>query len=267
MNYFKVIFNSEQKKILEENNILINKNERFYLFDETKSIPAHGVPRRYDVDDFKYEGTSWKTLLIDFGNWFIQKRECNYNYVDIKNRFQKKIFSIEMETNFAGPLDNGLYINNNLGVNSWQQIIIDLLTIINIKDKGVIVVHYPFQRERVEIGKMFWLKEANMFYRYLLGLGYSKEMALNHIDILKKLCLIYKEGKKIINSWYGGATYVSNSYFLTADSKHDLSNAISKIKTLSGYIDEYQSTIENIIDFKNELYFEDKNYCSKIKGN
>jgi len=260
MNYFKVVFKSEEIKLLLSHNILINNNLRYYLFDERDVISIHGVPHQYMFEDFEYKGTSWKSLLISFGNWFIQKVDEVSNYIHLKNRFQKAIFSMVAETNFAGPLENGLYINNNLGVNSWQQII-DLLHFLKIENKGIIVVHYPFQRENEEIGKLFWIKEVNMFYRYLLGLGYSKETALKHIDNVKKLSMIYKEGKKSISSRYG-SIYVSNPFFITADSKQDLSNAISQIKTFKGFKEEYLTTIDNIMDFKDEMYYEDKKYSS-----
>jgi hypothetical protein len=260
MNYFKVVFNSEEKQLLFKHNILINNNLRYYLFDEREDIPVHGVPHQYIVENFEYKGTSWKSLLISFGNWFIKKCDDVSDYIYLKNRFQKAIFSRVAETNFAGPLENGLYINNNLGVKSWQQII-DLLNFLDIQNKGIVVVHYPFQRENEEIGKLFWKKEINLFYRYLLGLGYSKELALKHIFNVKKLSVIYKEGKKSISSWYG-VMDVSNPFFITADSKQDLSNAISQIKGFKGYKEEFSTTIENIMDFKDEMYYENKNYSS-----
>lgn len=258
MNYFKVMFSDDEIKILENHNILIINNSRYYIFTEKDSIPIHGVPHYYRVEDFEYIGTSWKSLLLEFGNWFIKHDFNIVDYVDIKSRFNKVIFSKTMETNFVGPLDNGLFINNNLGVLAWQQII-DLLSYLNIDNKEVIVIHFPFQRENHDIGKLIWIKEVNLFYRYLLALGYSKENAMMHIENLKMLCKIYREGKKRHSSWYG-TTFVTNPYILTADSQQYLSNAISQIKRFEGYKDEYIPTINNVLDFKKDLYYENRNY-------
>lgn len=258
MEIFKGIFNEKELLILKKHNILIKGNKRYYLFDENSVIPPHGTPHKYKVEDFIFEGTNWTSLLIEFGNWFISKFNDDIKCIELKNHYQKKIFSHIPIVNFVGPLNNGLFINNNLGVNAWQQIV-DLLNFLGIKDKGILVCHYPFQRENEEVGKMFWLKEANMFYRYLLGSGYPKDVALGHIDNLKILSSLYRNGKKRKSAWFE-VTYVTNPYFLTADSKQDLSNALSQVKTFTGFLDDYIPTLKNIIDFKSELYYDDCDY-------
>lgn len=257
MNYFNVIFPKEDIEVLKENNIIIKNNERFYIFDEHDFIPKYGVPVYYKIEDFFFNGTSWKDLIFGFGNWLIKKIDIT-KYININNRFGKNIFSKTKEINFIGPLENGLYINNNLGVKLWQQIC-DLLDLIGIENKGNIFIHYPFHRESEEIGKLLWKKEVKLFYRYLLGLGYNKDDAMNHIENLKKLCSIFKDGTKK-HIYLDLFEYVTNPFILTVDSRQDLANLISKIKKFKLYKDEYYSTLENIVDFKNELYYKNMNY-------
>jgi len=258
VNHFKVLFNEEELGILERNKVIIRGNHRYYLFSEKDTVPLYGVPHYYQINDFAYKGTSWIRLLLEFGNWFVLQQNNLEFCLDLKYQNQKKIFSKSQETNFTGPLLNGLYINNTLGVKSWG-LIIDLLNFLNITNKGYIIIHFPFQRENPEISRLLWIKESNLFYHYLIAVGYNQQDSIGHIKTLEKLCLIYKMQKRT-NHKLLGYVDINNPYIISADSKTDFSNAISQLKKSKDYSDKYHPTILNLIDFKSEVYYEDLNF-------
>src|SRR5690606_34430569 len=118
MKIFEVEFEKPEIDILNKYRVYIRGNERFYLFTEFDTVPIYGVPRRYSVKDFVFEGTSWKSLILSFGEWFIKQVPSftTQDFLELNKGSIKNIFLKIPESNFIGPLSNGLYINNNLGV-------------------------------------------------------------------------------------------------------------------------------------------------------
>lgn len=258
MNIFRVDFTNEEIDILCKYNVIIKGNERNYIYRENDFIPEYAVPVYYEIYDFSFTGTSWLTLIEEFSEWFIYNKTDSLDLLSLKNRNNKNIFSNVKRPGFSGPLSNGMYIVSNYGVRSWQ-LIIDMLNHINIKNKGHIIVRFPFHREYTEIGNLIWKKELKIFFKYLRLLGYSKERALTHLEVLLTLSKAYKKHKRKVDS-LGFVLDITNPYILTVNSKYELSNMISTIKRFSEFKKEYIPIIENMIDFKNELYYKEKNY-------
>jgi len=267
MNIFKIEFEPQEKLILKKYKMLIKNNERLYLFDSNDNIPVYGTPRKYDVHNFHYEGNSWKSLIFEFGNWFLdQTRSLSISdYLEINKGFIKSIFSINQEINYIGPLNNGLFINNNLGVFAWNMIIY-LLDYLNINDKGIVYIHFPFSREYKEVATLIWIREVKLFYRYLRGLGYSENSAKVHIENLKKMVLLYYNNNSVGLS-YTNSMDITNAYFPIIDNRLFLSTVISKLKKYQGYTSSYHATLDNLVTFKKEIYYEDENYSNFIINN
>ena len=256
MNFFDVIFEPNEINILKENNLTIINNQRYYIFNESNSVPRFGVPYYYKVKDFQYIGSSWKELLIQFGNWFLTNFKDNFDILNIENRFKKRIFSITQETNYIGPLQNDLFINNNLGSNSWLQII-DLFELLNVNEKGLLAIRFPFHRENSVISNLIYRKEVALFYNYLLGLGYGDKSVKKHFLNMTELNRIFKtiKAKETKNH-----SPITNDYILISDNKTELLNVISLIKNSQHFSFDLSSTIHNIIDFKSEIYYKNENF-------
>lgn len=256
MNYFDIKFNNKEIEILKNNKIIIIDNQRYYLYDKNDKIPRFSVPYLYSIADFNYEGNSWTKLLLDFGNWYSDKYENNFDLIQLKNSYNQPIFSLTKEINYIGPLKRGYYINNKLGSNSWTQIA-DMLNLVNYPEIGIILIHFPFQRESLSVTDMIYYKEKSLFFRYLLGLGYNLSKVKEHIENLNELNNIYY---KIKFKETKNNQPISNHKIITASNKLDLSNAISQIRTSNFYSSKFYPTIENLNDFKSEVYYDNRNY-------
>lgn len=257
---FKVEFNLEEKIILSKYNIVFLNNERKYIYyDYSKFIYEYGVPTFFSCDDFLWNGNDWKSLLEEFANWFIVK--TNYNKdVFLKMKLSsnnKSIFTIIKESNCYGPLVNATYIRGNptSAMQVWRKIL-DLVSFLSddIKKNIKVYIHYPSAVEPEKVFTLIWKKEIKMFRNYLSELGYKSEAIEKQINIIKILNSVYKK-------------ISPNYYFFIIDRKQDLSNALSRIKKSHNLLNHYQLNynqifpiIENIVDFKKELYYENVSF-------
>jgi hypothetical protein len=252
MHSFKVDFTDDEIKILKKYNLTISNNERNYVYTyyNKDSIYDWGVPTVFQCHDFAWKGSSWKALLYDFSFWYSQLNPSSDDLLNMKSSFSKQgIFSKIQKTNYIGPLNHGLYINGNHTSNHMWWTIVDLISYLNddFKSNTFLYVHYPSAVEPKEIVNLIWSKEIKMFQSYLNNLGYSTEKVSEYIENVKKLNTIYRK-------------ITPNYYLFIVDREYDLYNAVSRIKKSELFLMKqniYTLTLNNIIDFKKEIYYDD----------
>ena len=252
MNSFRVTFTQDEVEIFKKHELIILNNERNYKYSyyKRKHIFDWGVPTKFRCYDFYWEGKSWKNLLIEFALWYISLGFNVETLTNIKSSFSKQyIFSYSNKTNHYGPLNNGLFINGNRSSTHIWWTLTDLIDNLDEKHKTntVLLVHYPSAIEPKEIIKIIWDKETKMFINYLISLGYSETIAYEYLDNVKRLNNIYRK-------------VTPNYYFFVIDRKIDLFNAVSKIKKNELFMikeKNFTLTIENVIEFKKEIFYED----------
>jgi 5-methylcytosine-specific restriction protein B len=255
---YKVEFASEENKLLKKNMIIIENNERNYVFTQSdrqeRRIGGGGVPNNFQCLDFVWKGSSWKSLMADFTCWYLSLNKLTKEqYIEQKSSFSKQsIFSTTRKTNYLGPFMHGLYINgNHTALHMWWQIL-DLVNLLDNENKKstMVRIHYPSAIEPKEIIEMLWKKEIGLFRRYLADLECSSEETRVLIEQVKSLNSIYRKD-------------APNYYFFLIDRKQDFSNAVSKIKNMSLFQKsetEYLESLKKIIDFRRKLVYDDFYY-------
>lgn len=260
MNYFDVRFSEEEIRLLKHKKIMILENQRYYIYDKNDYIPRFSTPFFFRFHDFHYQGKNWTDLIFSFGNWYTKKFDYLDNIIFLENSFDQRIFSANKDINYIGPLASGYFINNKLGSNTWIQII-DMLKHVGYSDGEIIFIQYPFQREDSKITEMINKKEQSLFYRYLIGLGYNLNDVKKHIENLIELNWIYN---KVKYKETKNNQPITNNKIITACNKAELSNAFSHIRLSKYFKEEFYSTIENLSDFKSEIYYENRNYSTYV---
>lgn len=251
-----IVFSKEEEKILVKNRLVIQNNERNYVFtgNDDFIILDTGTPTFFSCQDFSSSSRSWSHLLTSFTDWFLEKTNLSTDEL-LKINFDsndKPIFFEKQQTNCYGPLKNGLYVNGNpTSANLvWKKILFLAGLISEDTRKSCIVyIHYPGRIEPKEITDLIWIKEMTAFSKHLTLMGY------NYASVKKQL-----ENVKILNSKYRQIR--PNYIFFTIDRPTDFSNALSILRRQipKDFIPEFIPLLNNIAGFRKEVVYEDKNY-------
>ncbi|HHX69420.1 MAG TPA: hypothetical protein GX708_15420 [Gallicola sp.] len=251
---FYVEFTEEERKILKKHNIVIINNERNYIITskDDVNINISGSPTKFKCGDFTWEGLFWKDLLISFATFVVSNTNLTEEEL-LKVNFEsndKNIFSKRKKSNHYYLKTAKIYINGNptIGNLVWKKIIqLSILLKKELQDYCEVYIHYDSAQEPREVIQVIWNKEIRMFLRYLQRLRYNKEEVLRQGKMVSKLNSVYRK-------------LSPNTYFFLIDRKEIMSRAISRLKSTMS-IEEYKpyaSLIENISNFKKELYYSEK---------
>lgn len=255
MSHF-ITFNSDEEKIFAENRLVIENNERNYIFTGTDDsiILENGNPTFFACEGFTSFARSWKELLTLFADWFLENTNLTNEELLYTNFVSngKPVFLSERQSNCYGPLKRGLYVNGNpTSANLVWKKILFLAEMISIetKESCLIYIHYPSMIEPKDVTNIIWVKEMTAFTKHLMFMGY------NNSSIKKQI-----ENVKILNSKFRQNR--PNYIFFIIDRPVDFSNALSLLRRQipKSFIPEYFPLIENIISFRKEIVYENKNY-------
>lgn len=249
---YKVSFSDKDTQILNQNNTIINNNYRSYVHygsNRKHRVKSSGIPTYFECKDFKWEGSSWKTLMSDFADWFLTKTKFNYEeIVKLRTQFSnQEVFSYINKTNFLGPFKNQLFINgNHTSLHMWWQ----MLELLNTLDKeyakdAYVIVRYPSAVEPKENIQIFWYHEIKLFQIYL-----KKE----NINNPKK----YLDGIKVFNTIY--RKRYPNHYLFLIDNKQDMVIAVSRLRKFEFFQKNekiYSEVLSTMLDFKKKLIYPD----------
>jgi len=239
--------------IEEKFNIIYKGKERFYkysLTDNRRKDMENTRPEEAFIDGVKYTDNSWGGLLVIAVNYIIKKNYLTKEQLLGFNVhwYNKTLFSEIQLTNFR-ELDNGLFINTNLGSLRSYWFLCDIIyyASIQLNDCYIIV-------------KRFGIAEPKEVQEYVINNNlclYHKHLALKFND--DKTIERYERNIKVLDKYVSENTSTTKSLFLIdnkvllARTKSDLLKLLKKTLVSNQY-SFAESILEDYCDFaKSEL--------------